>query len=260
MCWQLRPAPMWCAFTTSPQHVRRCALPTRPFAVGGRRVGPDNAAGHPRLRKAWSFCVRTRACRTVRRGRYDRNESGRGRSIRRSGRYVGLRVAASHAYPHRCRHVVRIVGAVGRRIGRRGSRRPAGARGRRDRRQARHLGRRDARRYAKAKANDLGLHDAYIGIGANAGDARSTVERAIGALGMLGTVRRRSRLYRTKAWGYTDQADFVNAAVALSTDLAPLDVLDGLQALECELGRVPGIRWGPRAIDLDLLAYDDLEM
>ena len=104
------------------------------------------------------------------------------------------------------------------------------------------------------------MHDAYIGIGANAGDARSTVERAIEAVGTLGTVRRRSRLYRTKAWGYIDQPDFVNAAVALSTDLAPLDVLDGLQALECELGRVPGIRWGPRAIDLDLLAYDDLEM
>jgi 2-amino-4-hydroxy-6-hydroxymethyldihydropteridine diphosphokinase len=72
-------------------------------------------------------------------------------------------------------------------------------------------------------------------------------------------VRRRSRLYRTRPWGYIDQPGFVNAVVALSTELAPLDLLRGLQALERELGRLPGIRWGPRAIDLDILTYDDLE-
>jgi 2-amino-4-hydroxy-6-hydroxymethyldihydropteridine diphosphokinase len=72
-------------------------------------------------------------------------------------------------------------------------------------------------------------------------------------------VQRRSRFYRTKPWGYTDQPDFVNAVVALSTELTPLDLLHALQALERELGRLPGIRWGPRAIDLDILIYDDLE-
>jgi 2-amino-4-hydroxy-6-hydroxymethyldihydropteridine diphosphokinase len=75
----------------------------------------------------------------------------------------------------------------------------------------------------------------------------------------LGTVQRRSRLYRTQPWGYTDQPDFVNAVAALSTELGPLDLLHALQALERELGRLPGIRWGPRAIDLDILTYDDFE-
>ncbi len=99
---------------------------------------------------------------------------------------------------------------------------------------------------------------ATIGIGANIGDAAATVERAIGALNELGRVIARSSLYRSDPWGKRDQPDFTNAVVRLDTSLAPHALLADLQAIERRLGRVPGEHWGPRAIDLDILLYDDL--
>jgi 2-amino-4-hydroxy-6-hydroxymethyldihydropteridine diphosphokinase len=99
-------------------------------------------------------------------------------------------------------------------------------------------------------------HRAYVGVGANLGDAAATVARALDALGLLGTVVRRSSLYRTPPWGRTDQPDFVNAVALLETPRSPRELLDALQALETKLGREPGERWGPRALDLDILTYD----
>jgi 2-amino-4-hydroxy-6-hydroxymethyldihydropteridine diphosphokinase len=98
---------------------------------------------------------------------------------------------------------------------------------------------------------------AYIGLGANLGDRIETIERAISALGELGIVRKTSSIYRAQPWGKRDQPWFANAAALLETQLEPADLLHGLQSLEKRLGRVPASRWGPRAIDLDLLLYDD---
>jgi 2-amino-4-hydroxy-6-hydroxymethyldihydropteridine diphosphokinase len=100
--------------------------------------------------------------------------------------------------------------------------------------------------------------NARIGIGSNVGDAAANVDAAIVRLGALGSVGARSSLYRTKAWGVVDQPDFINAAVLLETLLAPHALLHELKAIEAELGRVTTFRWGPRVIDLDILAYDDL--
>ncbi len=102
-------------------------------------------------------------------------------------------------------------------------------------------------------------HRAYVGIGANLGDPAANVERALAALGDLGTVTRTSSLYRTRPWGNADQPHFVNAAAVLETGLEPRALLAALKSLERRLGRVETERWGPRAIDLDLLAYDDVE-
>jgi 2-amino-4-hydroxy-6-hydroxymethyldihydropteridine diphosphokinase len=99
---------------------------------------------------------------------------------------------------------------------------------------------------------------ARIGIGSNVGDAVANIERALAALSRAGTVVARSSLYRSKAWGVTEQADFINAAALLETDLAPRALLGELKAIEAELGRVATFRWGPRVIDLDILAYGDL--
>ena len=104
------------------------------------------------------------------------------------------------------------------------------------------------------------LHRALIGLGSNLGDPPLNLERAFAALGSLGVVRRRSSLYRTKPWGKSDQPDFVNAAAALETRLPPGVLLAALKAIEKRQGRTAGERWGPRTIDLDLLAYDDLEI
>ena len=69
-----------------------------------------------------------------------------------------------------------------------------------------------------------------------------------------------SRLYRTAPWGKTDQDWFVNACALALTSLAPQRLLQRLKALEVELGRAPTERWGPRVIDIDILAYDDLSL
>ncbi len=99
---------------------------------------------------------------------------------------------------------------------------------------------------------------ATIGIGANIGDAAGTVERAIDALHEIGPIIARSSLYRSEPWGKRDQPDFTNAVARIETSLPPRALLAALQAIESRLGRIPGERWGPRAIDLDILLYDDI--
>ena len=101
---------------------------------------------------------------------------------------------------------------------------------------------------------------AAIGIGSNSGDAAAHVRRALERLCELGTVEARSPLYRTEAWGVTDQAPFVNAAAALDTVLDPHALLGALKRIEAEEGRVATFRWGPRVLDLDILTYGDVRL
>ncbi len=98
---------------------------------------------------------------------------------------------------------------------------------------------------------------AYIGLGANVGDAPVTLARAVGDLAAVPGIRLRevSRLYATAPWGVTDQPDFHNAAVAIDTTLPALVLLAALKTLERAAGRHRGRRWGPRELDLDLLLY-----
>ncbi|HVN68190.1 MAG TPA: 2-amino-4-hydroxy-6-hydroxymethyldihydropteridine diphosphokinase [Candidatus Binatia bacterium] len=103
-------------------------------------------------------------------------------------------------------------------------------------------------------------HRAYVGIGANLGDRIATVEGAIAALGGAGAVVARSSLFQTQPWGVRDQPAFVNAVAVVETRLTPRALLERLQTIERAMGRVPGERWGPRVVDLDLLLYDDLRV
>jgi 2-amino-4-hydroxy-6-hydroxymethyldihydropteridine diphosphokinase len=98
---------------------------------------------------------------------------------------------------------------------------------------------------------------AYVGLGTNLGDRAENLAAAFAGLGGAGRVRRRSAIYRTRPWGRTDQPDFYNAVVEIETTMTPRELLDALQRVEQRLGRAPGERWGPRAIDLDILTYDD---
>jgi 2-amino-4-hydroxy-6-hydroxymethyldihydropteridine diphosphokinase len=106
------------------------------------------------------------------------------------------------------------------------------------------------------------MAEAFIGLGGNVGDVRSNFDQAIAKLCDGGTVKltARSSDYRTPPWGVADQAPFINAAIAVTTSLAPHDLLHRAQECERALGRhrARERRWGPRTIDLDLLAYDDL--
>jgi 2-amino-4-hydroxy-6-hydroxymethyldihydropteridine diphosphokinase len=104
---------------------------------------------------------------------------------------------------------------------------------------------------------------AYIGLGSNVGDSRATLGRAVSALGALpgARVRKVSRLYRTKPVGVKNQADFLNAVVALDVPAGPdletgaLALLAALKQIEHALGRQRRQRWGPRELDLDLLLF-----
>lgn len=100
---------------------------------------------------------------------------------------------------------------------------------------------------------------AYIGLGSNLGDREATIRTALELLGEHVWVIAVSTLRETDPWGYEDQPRFVNGVAAVETELSPRELLDGLLAVEQELGRRrgEGLRWGPRSIDLDLLLYGD---
>lgn len=102
---------------------------------------------------------------------------------------------------------------------------------------------------------------ACIGLGANLGDAAQTLRGAFEAMAALPltTLRARSQLYSTPAWGNEDQPAFVNAAAVLETGLEATALLDALLVIEREFGRVrdAAVHWGPRTLDLDLLLYGE---
>jgi len=101
----------------------------------------------------------------------------------------------------------------------------------------------------------------HIGLGANLGDTELTLRAAADAIAALPgtTLRARSSLYRTPAWGITEQPDFLNAVVMIDTDLAAPELLDALMQIERRHGRQRDTeqRWGPRTLDLDILLYGD---
>jgi 2-amino-4-hydroxy-6-hydroxymethyldihydropteridine diphosphokinase len=114
----------------------------------------------------------------------------------------------------------------------------------------------------KSVAGAEALAEAFIALGGNVGDVRATFDRAISLLCDDFDIRltARSSDYRTPPWGVTDQPPFINAVIAVTTTLPPHTLLARAQACERALGRdrLREQHWGPRTIDLDILAYDDL--
>ena len=101
---------------------------------------------------------------------------------------------------------------------------------------------------------------AYVGVGANLGDRRTTIERAVALLRAAPDVEvlAVSSLRETDPVGFEEQPRFLNGAIELETTLAPRELLDVLLRVERDLGRTrEGPRFGPRTIDLDLLVYGD---
>ncbi len=100
----------------------------------------------------------------------------------------------------------------------------------------------------------------YIGLGSNLGDRRNYLGLARAGIARIEGVRiaAESGIEETPPVGFHDQGDFLNQVILIETGLAPLDLLDRLQAIELSLGRVRDVPKGPRTIDLDILLYDDL--
>jgi 2-amino-4-hydroxy-6-hydroxymethyldihydropteridine diphosphokinase len=104
---------------------------------------------------------------------------------------------------------------------------------------------------------------AFIGLGSNLDDPPAQVVRALAELDTIPATRvvRRSSLYRSAPWGVVDQPAFVNAAAEIRTRLSPRALLQALLSIEHAHGRDRGVeRWGPRTLDLDLLACGDLRI
>jgi 2-amino-4-hydroxy-6-hydroxymethyldihydropteridine diphosphokinase len=102
-----------------------------------------------------------------------------------------------------------------------------------------------------------------LGLGSNVGDRRAQLQAAVEALQRAGvTVQASSSTYDTDPVGEVlDQPSFLNACVRVRTELAPLELLDTVKALEQELGRREAdVRHGPRAIDIDVLLLGELEL
>jgi 2-amino-4-hydroxy-6-hydroxymethyldihydropteridine diphosphokinase len=108
------------------------------------------------------------------------------------------------------------------------------------------------------------MASALIALGGNVGDVRATVEAAITNICQAATAElvARSSNYLTPPWGDEQQPHFINACIEIETTLDPHALLRVLQAIETEHGRdrTSARRFGPRTLDLDLIAYDDLSL
>jgi 2-amino-4-hydroxy-6-hydroxymethyldihydropteridine diphosphokinase len=99
---------------------------------------------------------------------------------------------------------------------------------------------------------------AYIGLGSNLSNPREQITRAIEAIDNIpeSKVSKVSSQYLSKPMGPQNQDDYINAVLALKTYLSPLVLLDALQSIENEAGRVrKDNRWGARVLDCDILLF-----
>lgn len=103
---------------------------------------------------------------------------------------------------------------------------------------------------------------AWLSLGANIGNPHAQLADAVRRIDDTEnvSVTKRSSVISTKPWGKTDQPDFANMALEIETTLTPHQLLSALQAIETALGRVRQEVWGPRLIDIDIIAYDKLLM
>jgi 2-amino-4-hydroxy-6-hydroxymethyldihydropteridine diphosphokinase len=100
----------------------------------------------------------------------------------------------------------------------------------------------------------------FLGLGSNQGDRLQLLRAALQRLAPHVLIQACSSLYETPPWGVTDQPPFLNAVARASTTLEPQALLRLLKQVEQALGRTPGLRYGPRPVDLDILLYGSLQL
>jgi 2-amino-4-hydroxy-6-hydroxymethyldihydropteridine diphosphokinase len=99
----------------------------------------------------------------------------------------------------------------------------------------------------------------YLLLGSNQGDRLYFLRVATEHIAALpGQLITKSAIYQTEAWGLPNQPDFLNQVLQFNTMLSPEELLENINRIEQELGRIRVIKWGERVIDIDILYYDDL--
>jgi 2-amino-4-hydroxy-6-hydroxymethyldihydropteridine diphosphokinase len=102
------------------------------------------------------------------------------------------------------------------------------------------------------------MAEIFLALGSNVGDGDKYFDQAINLLSeKLSNILQAPR-YKSKAVGFTDQADFTNSAIYGETKLGPQELLKFTQSIEEKVGRIRRFRWGPREIDIDIIFYDNL--
>ncbi|MEM1137517.1 MAG: 2-amino-4-hydroxy-6-hydroxymethyldihydropteridine diphosphokinase [Bacteroidota bacterium] len=103
------------------------------------------------------------------------------------------------------------------------------------------------------------MNNAYLLLGANLGNRSITLKKAQAFIAeSIGKIKLISSVYETKAWGVTEQPDFLNLVLMVETNLSPNKLLESLQKIEFLLGRKRKEKWHARTIDIDILFYNDL--
>lgn len=100
-------------------------------------------------------------------------------------------------------------------------------------------------------------HIVYLSLGSNLGKRPANLKQAISSLPPQMIVKAKSKVYETPPWGYTEQNNFLNQVVKVTTYLEPLPLLKHIKRMEVAMGRKSTFRHGPRLIDIDILFYDD---
>ncbi len=101
-------------------------------------------------------------------------------------------------------------------------------------------------------------HIVYLALGSNMGNRLASLKAAVNNLAPQMTVKKKSSVYETPPWGFTEQGAFLNQVVKVTTYLEPEPLLHHLKRMETALGRVPNFQNGPRLIDIDILFFDNM--
>lgn len=101
------------------------------------------------------------------------------------------------------------------------------------------------------------MHLAVLALGSNLGKREDFINSACVEISKIGQILAKSKIYETPAQGYENQGDFLNAVIAISTELAPTELLLKCQQIELGQGRVRSFKDAPRTLDIDIIFFDD---
>ena len=101
------------------------------------------------------------------------------------------------------------------------------------------------------------MNSIYLSLGSNVGDTKYNLDQAIEALRQIATVSSVSSYHQTKPIGYSDQADFLNGAIHIQTNLSLEKFIQHIESIQKKLGKDVQFANGPRTIDIDILFWND---